>query len=198
MIISTGRARTATNLCAGRFARQLPGTVELGPPCPHQGTCVIAFSGSYADTETMIVYDLHCGSGHQFEGWFDHADDYAAQKGNGLLMCPVCSSAEVVKLPTASHVHTLLPKAEQQEEPSLASSPKLRQTKMLQALRQYVGENFADVGCAFPEEARRMHYGEAEPRNIHGVASHDEFTALRDEGVEVYALPPLMDKRKLN
>jgi hypothetical protein len=144
----------------------------------------------------MIVYDLHCDSGHHFEGWFSHADDYAEQAANGLLSCPVCSSAEICKVPTASHVRTQMAPSAKNDQPTAERMPD--QVQALQALRQYIGENFADVGSGFPEEARKIHYGESEPRNIRGVASHDEFKALRDEGVEVRALPPILDKGKLN
>jgi hypothetical protein len=144
----------------------------------------------------MIVYDLHCASGHQFEGWFSHADDYAQQKAEGLLSCPVCESIEVEKLPTASHVRTQLPSLAGRGVAANASGDR---QKVLKALNRYVAENFADVGTAFPEEARKIHYGETEARNIRGVTTHDEFKALREEGVEVHALPATpVDKEKLN
>ncbi|MFQ5937039.1 MAG: DUF1178 family protein [Acidiferrobacterales bacterium] len=146
----------------------------------------------------MIVYDLLCEDGHQFEGWFDGADDYAEQRERGLLSCPVCDSTAVHKAPTASHVRSQLPAAPEKPQPGL--DDQRTHTKALQALHRYVAENFADVGAAFPEEARKIHYGEVKARNIRGVATGDEFKALRDEGVEVHPLPPDPDdqKRKLN
>ena len=144
----------------------------------------------------MIVYDLHCSAGHQFEGWFSHAGDYTQQKAEGLLSCPVCESVEVEKLPTASHVRTQLPSP---SGPSSTVKTSGHQQKMLQAFNRYVSENFADVGTAFPEEARKIHYGETEARNLRGVTTHDEFRELREEGVEVHVLPAASaDKEKLN
>ena len=49
--------------------------------------------------------------------------------------------------------------------------------------------NSEDVGSGFAEEARRIHYLESEPRQIHGQSSDEEFEALRDEGIEVWRLP---------
>ena len=144
----------------------------------------------------MIVYDLHCSAGHQFEGWFNDAGDYAQQKADGLLSCPVCESIEVEKLPTASHVRTQLPSA---SGSSPAPKTSGQQQKVLRAINRYVSENFTDVGTAFPEEARKIHYGEAEARNIRGITTHDEFRALREEGVDVHALPKApVDKEQLN
>ncbi len=144
----------------------------------------------------MIIYDLHCSAGHQFEGWFSDAGDYAHQKAQRLLSCPVCESLEVEKRPTASHVRTQLPAA---SDPRPAAKSVGQQQKVLRAINRYVRENFADVGTAFPDEARKIHYGEAEARNIRGITTHDEFRALRDEGVEVHALPATpRDKEKLN
>ena len=144
----------------------------------------------------MIVYDLHCDTGHQFEGWFTHAEDYTQQKSKGLLSCPVCESIEVERLPTASHIRTQ-PAIVPGDGP--AASVSGQQQKVLRALQRYVTENFADVGTAFPEEARKIHYGETEARNIRGVTTQDEFKALREEGVEVHSLPARsLDKEKLN
>lgn len=143
----------------------------------------------------MIVYDLRCDTGHQFEGWFSHADDYVQQKAQGLLACPVCSSVDVHKRPSASHVHTQVPSADASERPHTGQHTP---ANALEALRRYVGENFADVGAAFPEEARKIHYGETEPRSIRGEATREEFHALREEGIEVHALPLTLDKRRLN
>ena len=147
----------------------------------------------------MIVYDLHCDGGHEFEGWFSGAEDYAEQQAGGMLSCPVCNSSDVRKLPTASHIKTQLSESPPANLPSEAVEQRLNQLRLREKLRRYLSENFADVGTAFPEEARKIHYGEAEARNIRGTASNEEYHGLREEGVEVHRLPvALPDKEKLN
>ena len=147
----------------------------------------------------MIVYDLHCGAGHEFEGWFSDAGDYAEQQAEGMLSCPVCNSADVRKLPTASHVKTQLTASPAVNLPAEAVEKRLGQLRLREKLQRYLSENFADVGTSFPEEARKIHYGEAEARNIRGTASNEEYHGLREEGVEVHRLPAtLLDKEKLN
>jgi hypothetical protein len=54
---------------------------------------------------------------------------------------------------------------------------------------RHVVANTEDVGDRFPEEARKMHYGEAEARDIRGHATPDETEALIDEGIPVMSLP---------
>ncbi len=147
----------------------------------------------------MIVYDLHCDAGHEFEGWFSGAEDYAEQQAQGMLSCPVCNSADVRKLPTASHIKTQLSTSPAVNLPAEAAEKRLSQLRLREKLQRYLTENFTDVGTAFPEEARKIHYGEAEARNIRGTASNEEYHGLREEGVEVHRLPAaLLDKEKLN
>lgn len=147
----------------------------------------------------MIVYDLHCGAGHEFEGWFSGADDYAQQEAEGMLSCPMCNSSDVRKLPTASHIKTQLSTSPDAKLPAEATQQRLAQLELREQLRRYVTDNFADVGTAFPEEARKIHYGEAEARNIRGIATSEECRGLCEEGVEVHRLPvALFDKEKLN
>lgn len=147
----------------------------------------------------MIVYDLHCGAGHEFEGWFSDAKDYADQQAQGMLSCPVCNSEDVRKLPTASHIKSHLSTSPVVNLPAEATEKHLSQIKLREKLQRYLTENFTDVGAAFPEEARKIHYGEAEARNIRGTASNEEYHGLREEGVEVHRVPAtLLDKEKLN
>lgn len=140
----------------------------------------------------MIVFDLACGGGHVFEGWFGSTEDYDSQRARGLLTCPMCGSAEITKAVMAPRVSA---KGNQRNEaaPVALSSDgpeKLRQVMHALAEAQaraldgsdYVGERFAD-------EARAMHLGESEHRPIHGQASVDEAKALVDEGVAIAPLP---------
>ena len=140
----------------------------------------------------MIVYNLGCTNDHRFEGWFSSADDYERQTSAKLLSCPLCGSDRISRLPHASYVST---PGERPAEPA-AEPPKgvPRQysnvgADLLAKLIDTVIENTEDVGRAFPEEARKIHYKEAPERHIRGNASAKEVDALRDEGIDVVALP---------
>jgi hypothetical protein len=65
----------------------------------------------------------------------------------------------------------------------------------LKELRDHLVKNADYVGGKFPEEARRMHYGEIEHRSIYGEASPDDAKALHEEGIEFHPLPRLPDER---
>jgi len=147
----------------------------------------------------MIVYDLSCEVGHKFEGWFQRADDYVRQKTEGSLSCPVCGSSHVEKCPTASHINTHSSLSGRQSAMA-ETSPKARAAAAaVQKLYRYIDQHYTDVGAEFPEEARKMHYRECEERNIRGTATPDEVSALYEEGIEVFSLPPKpADKEKLN
>ncbi|GMR18216.1 MAG: DUF1178 family protein [Gammaproteobacteria bacterium] len=149
----------------------------------------------------MVIYDLDCHAGHQFEGWFGKPEDYSEQAKNGLLNCPVCGSTDVKRLPTASHVNTR-PGADRHEHRARDKQPSARRLATASALakiHKYVDEHFEDVGADFPEEARKIHYGETAAHNIQGTATPEEAQDLLDEGVEALPLPPrVTDKNKLN
>ncbi|MDH5648786.1 MAG: DUF1178 family protein [Gammaproteobacteria bacterium] len=149
----------------------------------------------------MIIYDLDCAAGHQFEGWFNRSEDYLEQEQNGLLSCPVCGSRQVKKLPTASYINTHA-KPPQKVPDTAAKAPSEKQLatwNALEKLHDYVDQHFKDVGADFPEEARKIHYGEAEARNIRGSATREEAKALIEEGVEAIPLPVRpYPKNKLN
>ncbi len=148
----------------------------------------------------MIIYDLRCQEGHQFEGWFKQQNNYIEQKTAGLLVCPICGSSNVHKLPTASRIRTGMP-AKGPSRSQEKTSPKLATDKesFLQKFHEYIANNFDDVGQAFPEEARKIHYGETEKRNIRGTATSSEVEELQQEGVGITPLPPdPAEKNKLN
>jgi hypothetical protein len=74
------------------------------------------------------------------------------------------------------------------------TSPAERELRRkLKALRDHVTKNAQYVGARFPEEARKMHYGEIEHRSIYGEATSEEAKALHEEGVEFHPLPILPD-----
>jgi hypothetical protein len=146
----------------------------------------------------MKVLNLQCAAQHVFEGWFASEEDYASQTARGLLECPLCGDKAVHKLPSAPRLNLGAPRAEAappadvapQQVVSGASDPALQalQAAWLQAARRIMAET-EDVGTRFAEEARKIHYGEAEERGIRGQASREEMQALREEGVDVLALP---------
>lgn len=141
----------------------------------------------------MIVYNLGCSNEHRFEGWFSSADDYAQQTKSKLLVCPMCGDERVSRLPHAAHVGTgavekpaATPAAPKKGSPQYYAN---LGAELLANVIEKVIENTEDVGRAFPEEARKIHYREAPERHIRGTASTKEVEALRDEGIEVVALP---------
>ena len=136
----------------------------------------------------MIVFNLICSNDHRFEGWFASPADFERQRKSALLNCPVCGIREVVKTLHAPHVASGEPK---REHP--ASKAQLQQCanidSELSQLVDYVIANTEDVGEAFPEEVRKIHYHEVPERKIRGHASSEEVGELRDEGIEVMVLP---------
>lgn len=166
----------------------------------------------------MLVVDLSCAHGHRFEGWFASSDDLSSQQDRGLLTCPVCGDGHVTRVPSASHVvvssHSTRPTAAASEAaaapasaPPMASegdkAPDPEVVRQLQAMwlntvREIVS-NTEDVGERFPDEVRAMHHGDAPERAVRGQASPEERQALRDEGIEVIALPvPEVNKGSLH
>jgi hypothetical protein len=152
----------------------------------------------------MKVLDLQCRHGHAFEGWFASHEDYESQRERGLLTCPVCNDAEVNKKLSAPRLNLgrsaepVAPVADAPEAASAAPAapapqampalPQELQAAMLKMVR-HVMANTEDVGTQFAEEARKIHYGEADNRNIRGQASREETEALLDEGIDILPLP---------
>lgn len=146
-----------------------------------------------------MKYALRCSAGHGFEGWFSGSADYDRQKAAGLLECPVCGSSEVEKAVMA---------------PAVRTSRRAVRNEAMEAIRRewnetaaraqaYVRKNFEHVGKNFPEEARKIHYGEVAPRQIYGEATSQEIRELKDEGVSIAPVPapvpePADIKKKMN
>ena len=139
----------------------------------------------------MIVFDLGCANNHRFEGWFDSNEDYERQIGSKLVACPLCGNAEVARLPHASHIRTAVREAPARADASAAFPQQYANVgrDVLAKVIEHIVKNTEDVGPAFPEEARKIHYREAPERKIRGTASREEVDDLRDEGIEVVALP---------
>ena len=139
----------------------------------------------------MKVLDLACSQSHVFEGWFGSEDDFQGQLARGLVECPVCGDTQVAKRLSAPRINlgAQPPQASQQpRQDVMATTDPQLQAKWLQLVR-HVLANTEDVGDRFAEEARRIHYGESEERNIRGQASPEETQALLEEGIGVLPLP---------
>jgi hypothetical protein len=148
----------------------------------------------------MKVLDLQCAQHHVFEGWFGSEDDFQSQLTRGLLNCPMCGDASVTKKLSAPRLN-LNATETQPKTPSASAAPELPRLQdvanlepaQLQAalmkMVRHVVANTEDVGGSFPEEARKMHYGETEARNIRGHATPEETEELMDEGIAVMPLP---------
>jgi hypothetical protein len=139
----------------------------------------------------MKVIDLRCQSGHRFEGWFAGDDDFLDQNGRGLIECPLCADKVIVRMPSAPRLNlsgAQAPAPTPVPVPVPADEGATMQGRWLQMVR-HVMANTEDVGERFADEARRIHYGEAEERAIRGKASAEEREALKEEGIEVHPLP---------
>jgi hypothetical protein len=159
----------------------------------------------------MIRYALACEQGHAFESWFQNSAAYDQQAARRLVSCPVCGSAKVTKAlmtPQLSGAkkHGEAPRAaadagaatpsQATPAPVAMMSPQERELrKKLKELREHLVKNADYVGQKFPEEARKMHYGEVEHRSIYGEATPDQAKELHEEGIEFHPLPVLPDER---
>lgn len=160
----------------------------------------------------MIKYALVCDKGHDFESWFADSAAYDKQAKRKLIGCPVCNSVKVEKAIMAPRLATSkqrkggadLP-APMPETPAAAPetpaavamiSPQEQEFRVkLKELREHLTKNAENVGAKFPEQARKMHYGEIKHRSIFGMASPEEAKELAEEGVEFHPIPVLPDER---
>ena len=152
----------------------------------------------------MIRYNLRCRQGHSFESWFQSSSAYESQEKRRLVSCPTCGSTEVERAIMAPQIVskkpqvTAAPPSTETTSPEPASLMMAKETELrakLRELRDHIVKNADNVGDRFPNEARKMHYGEIEHRPIYGQASNEEARALIEEGVEVSPLPVLPEDR---
>ena len=137
----------------------------------------------------MKVLSLRCAHEHRFEGWFASDDDFRSQDERGLVTCPVCDDKVISQLPSAPRLNVSTQRGELTAPPTAADIAEARaQAHWLRAVREMIDKT-EDVGERFPEEARRIHYGEAKERGIRGMASSADAQALREEGIEVVSVP---------
>jgi len=165
----------------------------------------------------MKVYNLACPLNHRFEGWFASEEDCLAQQDKGMLACPICDSTEITRMPSAPHIaksgsskdiptsteltvassaitdHAGVSGTLSGDVLALTGSDHSQleaqvQAAFLKGMRDLMGKS-EDVGNSFAEEARKIHYKESPERSIRGQTTLDEAEALRDEGIEVMAIP---------
>jgi len=135
----------------------------------------------------MITFDLECGNGHRFEGWFASREAFDGQREARMILCPLCDSRQVVKRPSAFAVHV----GKGEGEP-----PKVRRgeaagqnpVSYFRELKRFVDDNFENVGQKFAEEALKIKNGEAPSRSLSGTTTDAEEENLREEGVEFFKL----------
>ncbi|HET9717091.1 MAG TPA: DUF1178 family protein [Pseudolabrys sp.] len=160
----------------------------------------------------MIRYTLVCEHGHEFESWFQNSAAFDKQAKRALVTCPRCGSSKVEKAIMAPSLTGRAEKRpvhiEQAAAPSETPAPAAGNAAVamlspqeqefrakLKELREHLTKNADNVGSKFPEEARKMHYGEIEHRSIYGIASVEEAKELSEEGIEFHPLPVLPDER---
>ncbi|MFY9327143.1 MAG: DUF1178 family protein [Georgfuchsia sp.] len=127
----------------------------------------------------MIILNLQCTEAHPFEGWFDSVEDFDRQANAAMVACPLCGNTQVSRLPSGPRVKCAHD-ADKQDQQVMAH--------MMRALFE-MAKSSEDVAERFPEEARRMHYGEAESRNIRGQATLTETRELLEEGIAILPVP---------
>ncbi|MCY0387760.1 DUF1178 family protein [Robbsia sp. Bb-Pol-6] len=142
----------------------------------------------------MKVFDLRCAHDHRFEGWFASSAAFDDQLARDLIACPVCGDTRIARLPSVPHLNLGTARTRGPASPpavtvpqQAATVPRL-QAQWLGMVREMVRQT-EDVGQAFAEEARRIHYQEAPARAIRGVTSPREAAELADEGIDIVALP---------
>lgn len=150
----------------------------------------------------MKVLDLQCCNGHSFEGWFASEQAFVQQHAQNMVACPVCASVSIQKMLSAPRLNLSTHRRDGGQPPtaqepstelSLNTSPQVNFDASLPELKaataawlefgRKIVATTADVGSAFAEEARSMHYGETQHRAIRGTSTREEAIALLEEGV---------------
>jgi hypothetical protein len=130
----------------------------------------------------MILFALRCAHGHEFEGWFRDSSGFEAQLDAAEIACPDCGDTSVEKA-------VMAPRLKRSREAKLSPVAPAEMRKALTELRRQIEANCDYVGSRFAEEARRIHYGETDPRGIYGEASTEESRELADEGISFGRIP---------
>lgn len=140
----------------------------------------------------MIVFNLACDQEHAFEGWFASGEAFEQQQARGLVACPICGNASIHKQLSAprlnlGHAESHMPSGSKDHEEVQAYLGS--EQMLIKQFRQFIIANTENVGAAFAETARKMHYGEETHRNIRGRVSREEAEELREEGIDTMSLP---------
>lgn len=160
----------------------------------------------------MISYTLKCCHGHSFEGWFGSSADFDDQQARGFVTCPICETSDISKglmtpqLPRKGNQkkqpaqdlvqnraqasnHAQLPQNALQGQPQINPEEVAAVYARMREMQKTITDHCDDVGEQFAEEARKIHYGEAEERGIYGQTSPEEAEALAEEGIEAIPMP---------
>lgn len=140
----------------------------------------------------MIRFSLVCDHDHEFEAWFRGNDDFDTQQKRGLVDCPTCGSKKVGKALMAPAVST----GRKREKIALAMGEEQRRAvAQLKAMADKIKEGADYVGDSFAAEARKIHFGESDPRGIYGEATVEEARSLAEDGIEFMPIPVFPDDR---
>lgn len=142
----------------------------------------------------MIKYSLICEKEHDFEGWFGSSEDYDKQRKRGFVECPQCGSKKISKALMAPGVAGTKKSSDTAITNVVSKMPEEIVTK-IREIKQHIEKTSENVGDKFPEEARKIHYGESEARGIYGKASVKEAVELAEEGVNVVPIPDLPEDK---
>ena len=154
----------------------------------------------------MIHYELRCGDGHEFDGWFRDSANFEQQAARGLIGCPSCADTRIVRAlmaPSLSRARKgpvidaatadtpvgtgVAAVPDKMMSPAMPLPDEVR--VFLQRMRAEVEKTCTYVGSDFAGEARRMHKGAVPAAPIYGEATPDEAEALRDDGIDVARIP---------
>ena len=135
----------------------------------------------------MIVFDLNCHNGHIFEGWFKNTDSFEEQNGLSQVICPICSSVQIVKGVQSPNIASGITRVNTGKIAEMQTA----NLALISKFRTEIEKNCDFVGDNFAETARKIHYGEAAPRNIYGGATIKQVESLQEEGIDVMAMPLL-------
>ncbi|MEA2084530.1 MAG: DUF1178 family protein [Thermodesulfobacteriota bacterium] len=144
----------------------------------------------------MIVFDLACVCGYQFEGWFRCREEFETQIQSGMLLCPECGSDKIHKI--LSPVAAVRSGVCVSDKSDVKTAGDEWVASTLTKLQDYVIKNFEDVGTKLAEETLKMHYGVEKARNIRGVATDDEEKILKSEGIKILKIPMPVKEEKSN
>lgn len=135
----------------------------------------------------MITFDLHCPLEHKFEGWFKDREDFLKQQKKKEICCPICGNNKIRQGLSAPSIIGKREALKKKKLPNKITAAEAQ--KALYQLSEYVKQNCEDVGKRFPEEARKIHYGEAKERGIYGEATKKEEKELKEEGIPLMRIP---------